>query len=111
MRELDTAEQIPAPGEANDVRSSRGRHTSNEASQTATKVDERPEWLPDEYEHVTVTREEVWKELDRDARRLFGLTADEFLRIFRNPPEQYHGDVRFRSLCHVADLIAEPEDV
>ena len=71
-------------------------------------VDARPEWLPDEYEHFTVTREEVWQALDRDARRLFGLTADEFLRIFQNPPEKYHGDVRFRSLCHVADLIAEP---
>ena len=44
-------------------------------------------------------------------RRLFGLTADAFLRIFQNLPEQYHGDVRFRSLCHVADLIAEPDDV
>ena len=73
--------------------------------------DVRPEWLPDEYEHFEVTREEVWNELDRDARRLFGPTADEFLRIFRNPPEQYHGDVRFRSLCHVADLIAEPDDL
>ena len=74
----------------------------------ATTVETRPDWLPDEYEHVELTREEVWQALDRDARRLFGLTADEFLRIFRNPPEQYHGDVRFRSLCHVADLIAEP---
>ena len=58
----------------------------------------------------TVTREEVWQaNLTSDSRvGSFGLTADEFLRIFRNPPEQYHGDVRFRSLCHVADLIAEP---
>ena len=85
--------------------------SARKAYPMAPTVDARPEWLPDEYEHFTVTREEVWKELDRDARRLFGLTADEFLRIFRNPPEQYHGDVRFRSLCHVADLIAEPEDV
>ena len=85
--------------------------SARETYPMAPTVDERPEWLPDEYEHFTVTRNEVWKELDRDARRLFGLTADEFLRIFRNPPEQYHGDVRFRSLCHVADLIAEPEDV
>ncbi len=85
--------------------------SAREAYAMAPTVEARPEWLPDEYEHFTVTREEVWKELDRDARRLFGLTADEFLRIFRNPPEQYHGDVRFRSLCHVADLIAEPEDV
>ena len=77
----------------------------------ATIIGVRPEWLPDEYEHFEVTREEVWNELDRDARRLFGLTADEFLRIFRNPPEKYHGDVRFRSLCHVADLIAEPDDL
>lgn len=74
----------------------------------ATTVDERPEGLPDDYPHVVVTREEVWAELDQEARRLFGLTADEFLRIFRNPPEQYHGDLAFRSLCHVADLIAEP---
>ena len=74
----------------------------------ATTVDERPEGLPDDYQHVAVTREEVWAELDQEARRLFGLTADEFLRIFRNPPEQYHGDLAFRSLCHVADLIAEP---
>ena len=74
----------------------------------ATTVETRPEWLPDEYEHVVVTREEVWAELDQEARRLYGLTADEFLRIFRNPPEQYHGDLAFRSLCHVADLIAEP---
>ncbi len=46
-----------------------------------------------------------------DARRHFGLTADDFLRIFRNRPEQYHVDVRSRSLCHVADLTAEPEDL
>ena len=25
----------------------------------ATAVETRPEWLPDEYEHVAVTREEV----------------------------------------------------
>ena len=74
----------------------------------ATSVNGRPEWLPDEYEHVEVTREQVWQALDRDARRLFDLTADEFLAIYQNPPEQYHGDPRFRSLCHVADLIAEP---
>ena len=36
----------------------------------ATTVDARPEWLPDEYEHVQVTREGVWQALDRDARRL-----------------------------------------
>ena len=78
----------------------------------ATTVDARPEWLPDEYEHVHGhARRSVAGELDRDARRLFGLSADEFLGIFRNPPEQYHGDVRFRSLCHVAGLIAEPEEV
>ena len=74
----------------------------------ATTVGARPERLPDEYQHVVVTREEVWAELDQEARRLFGLSADEFLRIFRNPPEQYHGDLAFRSLCHVADLIADP---
>ena len=87
-----------------DVRAT-GAHT------VATTVDARPERLPDEYEHVQVTREEVWQALDRDARRLFGLTADEFLRLFRNPPEQDHGDVRFRWLCHVADLIAEPVEI
>ena len=59
----------------------------------ATTIDERPERLPDDYQHVVVTSEEVWAELDQEARRLFGLTADEFLRIFRNPPEQYHGDL------------------
>ena len=74
----------------------------------ATTVDERPNWLPDEYEHVLVTREEVWAELDQEARRLYSLTADEFLSIFRNPPEQFHKALAFRSLCHVADLIAEP---
>ena len=58
-----------------------------------------------------MTREEVWEELDHEARRLFSLTADEFLQIFRNPPERYHGDLQFRSLCHVADLIAEPIEV
>ena len=35
----------------------------------ATTIGVRPEWLPDEYEHFEVTREEVWNELDRDARR------------------------------------------
>ena len=77
----------------------------------ATTVDKRPDSLPEQDEVVVVSHAEVWAELDREARRLFGLTADEFLHIFRNPPEQYHGDVRFRSLCHVADLIAEPDDV
>ncbi len=76
----------------------------------ATSVNGRPEWLPDEYEHVLVTREEIWEELDRDARRLFDLTAQEFLRIYQNPPEKYHGDLVFRSLSHLADLIAEPAE-
>ena len=76
----------------------------------ATTVDARPEWLPDEYEHEQVTRQQVWDELDRDARRLFNLTADEFLRIFRNPPDQYHGDPAFRSLTYLAFLIAEPSE-
>ncbi len=76
----------------------------------ATTVNGRPEWLPAEYEHVEVTREEVWQALDRDARRHFRLTADDFMRIYQNPPEQYHGDPVFRSLCHVADLIAEPSE-
>lgn len=30
----------------------------------ATTFEARPEWLPDEYEHAQVTREEVWDELD-----------------------------------------------
>lgn len=30
----------------------------------ATTFEARPEWLPYEYEHVQVTREEVWDELD-----------------------------------------------
>ena len=77
----------------------------------ATTVETRPDWLPGEYEHIEVTREEVWEELDREARRLFGLSADEFLRIFQDPPEQYHGDLQFRSLCHIADLIAGPSEV
>ena len=76
----------------------------------ATTVETRPDWLPDEYEPVELTREEVWQALDREARRLFDLSADEFLRIFRDPPEQYHGDPVFNSLCFLADLIAEPSD-
>ena len=31
----------------------------------ATTVETRPEWLPDEYEHVELTREEVWQALDQ----------------------------------------------
>lgn len=76
----------------------------------ATTVETRPDWPPDEYEHIEVTREEVWQALDREARRLFDLSADEFLRIFRDPPERYHGDPVFNSLCFLADLIAEPID-
>ena len=76
----------------------------------ATTVNGRPEWLPDEYEHVQVTREEIREELDREARRLFKMTADEFLRIYRHPDgyAKYAGDPRFNSLSHLADLIAEP---
>ena len=74
----------------------------------ATTVDARPEWLPDEYEHEQVTRQQVWDELDRDARRLFNLTADEFLCIYRDPPEQYHGDPVFRSLTYLARLLDQP---
>ena len=76
----------------------------------ATTVETRPDWLPDEYEHVLVTREEVWQALDRDAQRHFGLTADEFLAIYRDPPEQYHGDSVFRSLTYLAFLLAEPSE-
>ena len=75
-----------------------------------TTVETRPDWQSDEYEHVVVTREEVWAELDQEARRLYGLTADEFLGKFRNPPEQYHGDPLFNSLCFLADLVAEPTE-
>lgn len=77
----------------------------------ATSVNGRPDWLPDEYEHVQATREEVFASLDEQAQRLFNLTAEEFLRIYQNPPERYHGDPVFRSLSHLADLIAEPAEV
>ena len=76
----------------------------------ATTVDARPERLPDEYQHVVVTREEVWAELDQESRRLFDLSADEFLAIYRDPPERYHGDPVFRSLTYLAFLIAEPSE-
>ena len=52
----------------------------------ATTAETRPEWLPDEYEHIQVTPEEIRQALDRDAQRHFGLTADEFLAIYRDPP-------------------------
>ena len=74
----------------------------------APTVQARPEWLPDELEHEQVTRQQVWHELDRDARRHFGLTADEFLRIYRNPPGRYHGNVIFRSLTNLARLLDQP---
>ncbi len=78
----------------------------------ATSVNGRPDWLPDEYEHVLVTRDEIWEELDRDARRLFGLTADEFLQSYQRSDvyAKYAGDPRFNSLSHLADLIAEPAE-
>ncbi len=76
----------------------------------ATTVETRPEWLPDEYEHVELTREEVWQALDQESRRLFDLSADEFLAIYRDPPERYHGDPVFRSLTYLAFLIAEPSE-
>ena len=76
----------------------------------ATTVDKRPDRLPDEYRHIVVSREEVWAELDQEARRLFDLTADEFLRIYQDPPERYHGDPVFNSLCFLADLVAEPTE-
>ncbi len=74
----------------------------------ATNIETRPEWLPDEFEHEHVTRQEVWHELDRDARRHFGLTADEFLRIYKDPPGRYHGDVIFRSLTYLTRLLDQP---
>ena len=64
----------------------------------APPADIRPDRLPDEYEHVELTWEKVWQALDREARRLFDLSADEFLRIYQDPPEQYHGDPAFNSL-------------
>lgn len=76
----------------------------------ATTVETRPKWLPDEYEHVVATREEVWTTLDRDARRLFGLTADQILAIYRDPPEEFHGNPVLRSLTYLAYLIAEPTE-
>ena len=75
-----------------------------------TSVNGRPDWLPDEYEHVEVTREEVREELDKEALRLLKLTGDEFLAIYRDPPEQYHGDPTFRSLTYLAHLLAEPSE-
>ncbi len=76
----------------------------------ATTVETRPGRVADEDESVVLTREEVRQALDHEARRLFGLSADEFLHIFRDPPERYHGDPVFNSLCFLADLIAEPID-
>ena len=84
--------------------------THSKTSPIATTVETRPEWLPDEYEHIQVTSEEIRQDLDRDAKRHFGLTADEFLAIYRDPPEQYHGDPAFRSLTYLAFLIAEPSE-
>ena len=76
----------------------------------ATTVETRPEWLPDEYDHIEVTREEIRQALDREARRLFDLSAEEFLAIYKDPPERYHGDPVFRSLTYLAFLIAEPSE-
>ena len=76
----------------------------------APPEDLRTQSLPAAYEHLVVSREEVWAELDREARRLFGLTADEFLRIYQDPPERYYGDPVFNSLCFLADLVAQPTE-
>ena len=73
-----------------------------------TTVDTRPEWLPDESEHEQVTRQEVRDEVDRDARRHFGLTAGDFLCIYKDPPGRYHGDVIFRSLTYLTRLLDQP---
>ena len=35
----------------------------------APTVETRPEWLPDEYQHIEVTPEEIRQALDRDAQR------------------------------------------
>ena len=82
--------------------------THNQAPQMAPIVQARPEWLPDEFEHEQITRQEVWDALDRDARRHFGLTADEFLHIYKDPPGRYHGDVIYRSLTYLARLLDQP---
>ena len=81
----------------------------------ATAVDvqsERPEWLPDDFVHVRVTSQEIRDELDREAQRLFGMTADVFLRTYQRSDiyAKYAGDPRFNSLSHLADLIAEPAE-
>ena len=67
-----------------------------------------PSGCPDESEHEQVTRQEVRDEVDRDARRHFGLTADEFLRIYKDPPGRYHGNVIFRSLTYLARILDQP---
>lgn len=66
----------------------------------ATTVETLPEWLPDEYQHIQVTPEEIRQALDRDAQQHFGLTADEFLAIYRDPPERHRGNPEFRSLTY-----------
>ena len=76
----------------------------------STTVATRPEWLPDDYEHIKVTPEKIRQALNRDAQRHFGLTADEFLAIYRDPPEQHHGKPVFRSLTYLAFLTTEPSE-
>ena len=76
----------------------------------ATIVETQPEWLPDEYEHIEVTPEEIRQALDCDAPQHFGLSPDVFLAIYHDPPEQYHGNPVFRSLTYLAILAAEPTE-
>ena len=52
----------------------------------ARTIETRPDWLPDEFEHVELTREEVRQALDREARPPFNLAADEFLATCQDPP-------------------------
>jgi len=74
----------------------------------ATSVNGRPEWLPDEYEHVEVTREEIRVELDKEPQRHRKINCDELRVICRDPPEQYHGDPALHSRTYLAHLLAEP---
>ncbi len=67
----------------------------------------RPEWLPDEYEHVVVTHEDPQAEVAREARRHFRLTAGEFLRIYQASPERHRGASVCNSLCCLPDFIAQ----
>lgn len=74
----------------------------------STTFETRPEWLPYEFEHQQVKPQEPCDELDRDERRHFDLTADDFLCIYKDPSGRYHGDVIFRSITYLARLFDQP---